>query len=148
MDPIEQEAERKRLAEKYAGLNDDELMELAEDSADLTDLARASLQSEMQGRGLNTNLLDSLPEEEDVKVSELVTIRLFRDLPEALFAKALLESSGIECCLADENIVRLDWLISNAIGNMRLQVRAEDAEAALEILDQPVEEVPSAEDEE
>jgi hypothetical protein len=139
MNPIDQEEERRRLAEAYARLNDDGLMELAEDPDALTDLARATLRKEMQRRGLDTDRPDPIPEAEEVAVSNLVTIRLFRDLPEALFAKALLESSGIECFLADENIVRLDWFISNAIGNMRLQVREEDAETALEILDQPVE---------
>ena len=59
----------------------------------------------------------------------LVTIERFRDLPEALLAKGKLESSGIRCFLADSELVRTDWLWSNAIGNMRLQVRAEDAHA-------------------
>jgi hypothetical protein len=148
MNPSDQEAERKRLAETYASLNDAGLMELADDPKALTDLARGVLRIEMEHRGLNTDLLDPLPEAEEVKISELVTIRIFRDPPEALFAKTLLESSGIECCLTDENMIGLNWLISNAIGNMKLQVREEDAEAALEILDQPVEEVVDIKDEE
>jgi hypothetical protein len=148
MNPIDQEEERSRLAEAYARLNDDGLMALAEDPDALTDLARATLMHEMEHRGLNAALVDPSPEAEEVKISNLVTIRLFRDLPDALFAKALLESSGIECWLADENIVRLDWFISNAIGNMRLQVREEDAETALELLDQPVEEVTDIQGEE
>jgi hypothetical protein len=148
MNPIDQESERSRLAEVYAGLNDAGLMKLAADPDALTELAQAVLRNEMEQRGLNTDMLDPLPEIEEVQVGKLVTVRLFRDLPDALFAKGLLESSGIECCLADENIVRLDWFISNAIGNMRLQVREEDAEAALQIFDQPVEEVTDAEEQE
>ncbi len=71
----------------------------------------------------------------------LVTIERFRDLPEALLAKGKLESAGIRCFLADSELVRTDWLWSNAIGNMRLQVRSEDAHEALEILHEPAPEI-------
>ena len=67
-----------------------------------------------------------------------VTIRRFRDLPEALLAKGSLESSGIPCTLVDDNMVRLDWFISNLIGGVKLQVSSEDAVVANEILDQPI----------
>jgi hypothetical protein len=67
----------------------------------------------------------------------LVTIERFRDLPEALLAKGKLESAGIRCFLADSELVRTDWLWSNAIGNMRLQVRSEDASDALALLREP-----------
>jgi len=73
--------------------------------------------------------------------AELVTIERFRDLPEALLAKGKLESAGIYCFLADSELVRTDWLWSNAIGNMRLQVRPEDARDALEILREPAPEI-------
>ena len=69
---------------------------------------------------------------------QLVTIRRFRDLPEALLAKGGLESAGIKCTLVDDNMVRLDWFISNLIGGVKLQVSSEDAAAAAEILDQPI----------
>lgn len=61
----------------------------------------------------------------------LVTIRQFGDISEALLAKGCLESAGIECFLADENIARLEWPLSRG---MRLQVSPTDAEAALELL--------------
>jgi len=67
----------------------------------------------------------------------LITIERFRDLPVALLAKGKLESSGIECWLADENLVRMDWLLSNLIGGMRLQVSADDEEEARRILLEP-----------
>ena len=74
-------------------------------------------------------------------MNELVTIERFRDLPEALLAKGKLESAGIRCFLADSELVRTDWLWSNAIGNMRLQVRFEDAKEAIEILNEPAPEI-------
>lgn len=69
---------------------------------------------------------------------EMVTIRKFRDLPEALFAKGSLESAGIECAMVDDNMVRLDWFISNLLGGVKLQVSVEDAADAEEILSQPI----------
>ena len=61
----------------------------------------------------------------------LVTIRQFGDMSEALFAKGCLESAGIECFVADQNVTRIDWPLTRG---MRLQVRAQDAEAANAIL--------------
>jgi hypothetical protein len=89
--------------------------------------------------GLTTLLYhpDIVPSDID-EPSQLVTIRKFRDLPAALLAKGSLESAGIACLLADDNMVRLDWFISNLIGGVKLQVKPEDAAAATEILDQPI----------
>jgi hypothetical protein len=67
-------------------------------------------------------------------VFNLVTIASYRDLPEALLAKGTLESAGIPCYLANENIVRLDWLLANSVGGIRLQVRPADAGLATEVL--------------
>jgi hypothetical protein len=68
-----------------------------------------------------------------VEASDLVTIRQFGDISEALLAKGCLESAGIEGFLADLNVSRVDWPITRGI---RLQVNAGDAEAAIELLDQ------------
>jgi hypothetical protein len=138
MKPQDPELERKRLAEEYSNMADAELEELAADCADLTDLARTALNNEIERRGLNFDLQVSQPAKDIIEDDELVTIRSFRDLPEALLAKGMLESAAIECFLENDNMVRLDWLISNALGNIKLQVKRNDAETALEILDQPV----------
>jgi len=68
----------------------------------------------------------------------LVTLQHFRDIPEALLAKGKLESAGIECMLADGNLVRMDWLLSNAIGGIRLQVHQQDVEPARALLEEPI----------
>ena len=68
----------------------------------------------------------------------LITIRRYRDLSEAIVARSFLEASGFAVQLCDENLVRLDWQISNFIGGIRLQVDlADEAEAAV-LLDAPV----------
>jgi len=63
---------------------------------------------------------------------ELLTIRQFGNMSEALMAKGCLESAGIECFLADANITRLEWPISRG---MRLQVNPEDAATAVAVLE-------------
>jgi len=69
---------------------------------------------------------------------DLVTIRRFRDLPEALLAKGCLDSTGTDCGLVDDNVIRLDWLWSNLMGGVKLRVDVEEAAAAAEVLAQPI----------
>jgi len=65
----------------------------------------------------------------------MVTIRTCYSLPEAQVIQSRLEGSGIEAFLPDELTVQNDWLLSNAIGGVRVQVLEEDAERAAEVLD-------------
>jgi hypothetical protein len=69
---------------------------------------------------------------------ELVVIRVFVDLPEALLAKGSLESAGIECFLVDDNMVRLDWFMVNVFGGIKLMVPVESAETARAFLNRPM----------
>jgi hypothetical protein len=137
MTTIDPQKEWQRLREVYAGMLDGELEQLGQAAAELTDEARTALKTEMERRGLAFHYDESSPPPEAGFVSR-VTVARFRDLSEALLAKAMLESAGIECFLADQDLVRMDWLYSNAIGGMRLQVKEEDADAATEILKQPI----------
>jgi len=74
------------------------------------------------------------PESADLhQAPELVTIRQFGNLAEALLAKTRLDSAGIECFLADANMA---WLDSPVVRGMRLQVNPDDAGAAVALLDQ------------
>jgi hypothetical protein len=74
----------------------------------------------------------------DSEPGMLVTLRRFRDAPEALLAKSILDSAEIECILGDENLVRVDWFWSNLIGGIKLWVRREDAAAAAALLYQGI----------
>lgn len=164
---IDPEQERRRLAAFYAGQLDGELEKVAGEAYELSDLAREVLRSELERRGLSVEFAEQAPvpvkkapepgdpPEEDAAEpdstqqelpmldgeagdGEFVTIRKFRDLPEALLAKGSLESAGIECALIDDNMVRLDWLISNLLGGIKLQVKTEDSDVAEEMLRQPI----------
>ena len=48
-----------------------------------------------------------------------------------MLAKAMLESAGIECFLADDNAARI---LGSDIAGIRLQVSSVDADAALAVL--------------
>jgi hypothetical protein len=65
---------------------------------------------------------------------ELVTIRQFGEMSEALAAQGRLESAGIESFLADTNMARVDWPLTRG---MRLQVEADDVETAITLLQDP-----------
>jgi Putative prokaryotic signal transducing protein len=138
---LNEQRERQRLAHTYAGMTDGELQKLARTPESLTEPAWDALEDELDRRHLECadDTADDVPEpRQQMELQELVTIRQFRDLPEALLAKGSLESAGIECFLADENLVRLDWFISNFIGGIKLNVRAADAGNAQRLLDEPI----------
>ena len=64
----------------------------------------------------------------------LVTIAVYSHPYEADLAKARVEAEGIPAFVADEFMVNLNWLYSNAIGGIRLQVPESDVELAREVL--------------
>lgn len=132
------EHERQRLAHLSAGMTDGELQKVADDARSLMPVARQVLEEEIGRRGASVTLSDSAPGWDQVEKREVVAIRRFRDLPEALLAKGSLHSAGIECFLADDNMVRMDWFISNLLGGIKLVVNLEDAEEAMALLDQPI----------
>lgn len=134
------EQERVRIVGVYSAMSDEELSRIAGSGDEFSDVAHEALLAEAAKRGLNITIAP--PHGEDVyELNETVTLRQFRDLPEALLAKGSLESAGIQAYLVDDNMIRMDWFISNLLGGIKLKVRAEDAEAALEILNQPIPEM-------
>src|SRR5271169_5680673 len=137
MNKPDQSGER-ALAAHYAEMSDEELLELGSEYESLTDAAKPLLRAEFERRSLPAPELTDSPEW--LKFDEMVTVRQYRDPAEAGLAKCTLDSAGIQCYLRDENIVRLDWLWSNLLGGIRLQVAKEDLEAAESILSEPVRE--------
>ena len=128
--------ERQRLAEFYASQTDGELEKSAAQAYDLTEAAREVLRAEMAKRGLNAAIVP-YPPGDVFEYRDMTTLRKFRDLPEALLAKRSLDSAGIECALADDNVIRLDWLWSNGMGGVKLRVDQGEAAEAQEVLSQP-----------
>jgi len=128
--------ERQRLTELYAGMADGELEKLAADAGSLSDVAREALRAEISKRKLGVALQDAAAKASEERHPKVVTLRTFTNVQEALFAKSALDSAGIESFLADENLIRLDWFLSNAIGGIKLWVKEDDAAAAETLLDQ------------
>ncbi len=64
----------------------------------------------------------------------LVTVATYTQALEARVALTRLEESGIEAFLADENLVTMNWMWSNAVGGVKLQVHGSDAERAGDLL--------------
>ena|ERR1700722_10190281 len=100
----------------------------------LTSDAQVALREEFDRRSLDAPELEESPDA--FEFQELVTIRTFRDPSDAMMAKSVLDSAGIPCLMKDENMVRMQWMWSNLIGGIRLQVRPEDAETAQRLLSQ------------
>jgi hypothetical protein len=135
------EEERQRLSKLYAGMSDGELEAVAEDSAELTDIARQALTDELARRHPEEGALADTgadPGRDLLELADVVSIRQFRDLPEALLAKGALDSAEIESFLVDDNMIRMDWFYSNLVGGIKLCVKQEDAEAALDLLEQSI----------
>jgi hypothetical protein len=63
-----------------------------------------------------------------------VTVASFSQPVEAHLARTKLESEGIPCVVDDEYLVRVNWLLSNAVGGVKLRVPPEDAAHARELL--------------
>ncbi len=107
----------------------------------------ALLQHEVAEEATHSADMDEADEDEDgdedllepdaPEHRDLVLIERFRDLTDAQLAQGALLSAGIDAVLCDENMVRMDWLYSNAIGGIRLAVDRENENAALEILATP-----------
>src|ERR1700688_4653441 len=142
MSRIDPAQERQRLMAFYSGQLDGELEKVFGEGEEPPEIAREVLRAELSRRGLNTEPLEralvplpvplappipppriktpsaELPAwlDADLALRELVTLRKFRDIPEALLAKGCLESAGIDSCLVDDNMVRVGLFLSDLLG--------------------------------
>ena len=66
--------------------------------------------------------------------------RVFERRAKRQFLDHLLEfhADRVECFLRDDNLVRLDWFISNFVGGVKLCVKPEDVATAQKLLDEPI----------
>jgi DNA-directed RNA polymerase subunit M/transcription elongation factor TFIIS len=69
---------------------------------------------------------------------KLVTALAFSTLWEAEIARSKLDSDGISAYLKDGHTVNMNWLFSNAIGGVKVQVVEGDLMKAREILSAPL----------
>jgi len=142
MTKIDPEKERQRLATLYGQMNDLELQKVGKNPESLTDWAFEALREEMSRRELDwpgknmplpSEVVHSKPGADDPG-NQPIVLRRYRDMPEAFVAKSVLEDAGIQSFLQDDNVVRMDWFWSNAIGGIKLMVRRKDAEKSEDLL--------------
>jgi len=131
------------MAAIYAAMDDEELKEAGSQPATLTNWAFQALREEMKKRNLDwpgkdMPLPSEMPASEETEDpgNRPVVLRRYRDMPAAFVEKSVLDAAEIECFLQDDNVVRMDWLWSNAMGGIKLIVREKDAPEAERILSQ------------
>jgi hypothetical protein len=132
------ENEQADFAVHYSAMSDGELLKLALQPWALGDAAWEALEDELESRDLEVPEPESPPSISALEKRNLIMLRRFRDIPEALLAKGKLESMGIECVLGDDNMVRMDWFLSNLLGGVKLLVDAEDFTQAAKVLNEPI----------
>lgn len=133
MASLSDSAAEPEFTQQYAAMGEPELLALATSYDSLIEPAQTALRAEFARRNLEPPLVEEPPE---VSSRNLIVVRRYRDLSEAIVARTVLESAGIFCFLRDENLIRLDWQLSNFIGGLALQVGAQDREQAEELLSQ------------
>jgi hypothetical protein len=67
----------------------------------------------------------------------MLTVATFSKPEEAHMLRLRLEAGGVPAYIQDENMVQTDWLYSNAIGGVRVQIDEDDVDRAKEILEDP-----------
>lgn len=67
--------------------------------------------------------------------SPVAQVASYRSAPEAEVARLALEAAGIPAFLSDSEVVSMTSLLGNAVGYVKLEVAARDADAARRILD-------------
>jgi ribosomal protein L37AE/L43A len=70
----------------------------------------------------------------DWELQHLQVIETFANPWEAELARARLEGEGIAAVVADLHLIGMDWMLSSAIGGVKLKVPIEDVERAKELL--------------
>lgn len=68
--------------------------------------------------------------------TKLVTVATFDQVVQAQMAADTIRAAGIDAAVADAELVSMDWLLSQAVGGIKVQVREEDAERAVTALNQ------------
>ena len=128
--------EQMEFAARYEGMADGELLALAAQPWAISDAAWEALEDDLERRRIEVPEPESAPQILVPDKRNLVLLRRFRDLPEALLAKGKLECAGFDCFLADDNMVRMDWFISNLLGGVKLMVDGDRFTEASKLLNE------------
>lgn len=67
----------------------------------------------------------------------MITVATFSKPEDAPLLRLRLGAGGVDAYVQDENMVQMNWLYSDAIGGVRVQIAGTDLEAAREIVAAP-----------
>jgi DNA-directed RNA polymerase subunit M/transcription elongation factor TFIIS len=124
-----------RISEHYRGLSDGELLDLARQPSELTDMAAQALANEMSHRGLKAppqapptrpqvwtppEIFD--PNDPYGEDRELVTICTVWSLADALQVQGLLDTAGIPFFMGPEKATGVDAVTSNFAAGVEVRV--------------------------
>ena len=135
MQPSDSAEYARDVGASYADMSDDGLLRVAVAYDSLTPQAQVLLRQEFAKRSLEP---PEIPPVVKTEFRDMVTVRSYRDVTEALVARSVLDSAGIFSYLRDENTLRLIWTWSQRVGGVRIQVPAADLPQAEELLSQPI----------
>jgi DNA-directed RNA polymerase subunit M/transcription elongation factor TFIIS len=136
MQTLDPAGEWLRLSEHYRQLNDDELVGLALQTSELTDVARQALAQEIANRRLKLPPEESAtprsPEPQPDSAEdgespyaedrELVVIRTVWSLADALKLQSLLDTAGIPFYMGPEKATGVDEVTSNFANGLSVQI--------------------------
>jgi DNA-directed RNA polymerase subunit M/transcription elongation factor TFIIS len=130
MDTIDPTAEWRFLSEHYRQMSDNELLVLARQISELTDVAQQALTSEMSQRGLKLQPEEPLvaprpappldPSYDEDR--ELVEVRTVWSLSDALQLQTLLDGAGIPFFMGPEKAPAADAVTSNFANGVSVQI--------------------------
>jgi hypothetical protein len=130
MEARDSAAEWLHLSERYRKMRDNEILVLARQDCELTDVARQILASEISRRGLKlqTEELPVAPRpgpqpdssyDEDRKLVEICTVW---SLPDALQLQTLLDKAGIPFFMGPEKATGVDAVTSSFVNGVSVQI--------------------------
>lgn len=64
----------------------------------------------------------------------MITVAAFSKPEEAHLLRLRLAAGGVQAFIQDENLIQIDWLMSNALGGVKVLIDEADAELAKQIL--------------
>jgi hypothetical protein len=123
-------AQYQELVTLYAGYGDAELLGLAREMSDLTDMAQQALRGEMSRRALKASPAPKATESRVLSGDDLADLRAFAALAAA--ASLALREAGIESVVLQGDGSRMD------VQGPRVVVAPEDAKDARTLLSQPL----------
>ena len=129
---LDSEGELLRLAEHYRRLTDGELLDIAEDTSELTPIAQQALADEMSQRKLKLRVKEPPPKPEPFQPTGSVfdedrlpvTVCTVWSQRDALKVQSMLDTAGIPFYMGHEHATGIDEVTSNFADGVEVKIMA------------------------